>query len=143
MCRGNAFCLFFLFFSPPTIVYGKASVKKDSWFQKKVIKVKVCKKVARRCFQSAAAVRECRIVHVHVRGPGSQLSSLKWECGNRMRRSTQQSGWIPQLNLPIVKLFPHSEFRGVRPNCSSFEKIVTIFRDSFKVGNSSAGEFVS
>lgn len=70
-------------------------------------------------------MRECRIVH--VRGPGSRLSSLKWECGNRVRRSTQESGWIPQLNLPIIQLFPHSEFRGVHPNCSSFERIVAVF----------------
>lgn len=46
-----------------------------------------------------------------MRGPGSQLSSLKWECGNRVRRSTQESKWIPQLNLPIIKLFPTLGFQ--------------------------------
>lgn len=43
ICRGKCFFCF-LFFLPQTVVYEKASVKKYSRLQKKVIKVKVYKK---------------------------------------------------------------------------------------------------
>lgn len=94
-CAGEVLFFSLFFFTPNYCYCGKASVKKYSWFQKKVIKVKVFKKKKLLSyFQSAAATI------VRVRGPGSQLASLKWEW--RTRRSTQESGWIPRQNLLII-----------------------------------------
>lgn len=83
------------------------------------------------------AVREFKIC---LCGCGSQLSALKWECAKCMQHSTQESRWISQLNLPVIKLYRHTE---VYTLITILLKNAGVILDSYKVEDGVENKFVS
>lgn len=77
-------------------------------------------------FQSRGAVWEFEIC---LCDSGSQLSALKCERVKRIQHPSQESRWIPQLNLPIIKsaqLVARLHCTAL-PNYYSFEKTLVLF----------------
>lgn len=104
------------YFLPPTVVYGKQVSKTTSVSKAELIKVTI-RKVRALIFRSLSAVWQSKIC---LCDSGRQLSHFEmWMC---KMYATQESRWISQPNLPIIKLYRHTESRGVRPNYYAFEK---------------------
>lgn len=92
-------------------------------------------------FRSLGAVWEFKIC---LCDSGSQLSALKCECVKCIQHPSQESRWISQLNLPIIKSAQWVE------RCTVLHCLITILLkntgvvlDAYKMEDDAVNKFVS